>query len=203
MRSPGRTQPCRGARGGSGGGRHPGRATRTGPAAPGSGARRASSQRASSRGAGAGTREAVVCSGRRCSAPSPGECRLGAGGEGGDNFVGNLRGSSAARARAVETDAGQSGQTGSRRPEGTATLANPAGVVEPGAEETRRDGPGRQTGRGREGRTRAESPRRLSLGSRSSARLGTVPGRGRLDCPVQLLQVEAGCWGKEPGGART
>lgn len=30
-------------------------------------------------------------------------------------------------------------------------------------------------------------------------RLGIVPGRGSLDCPVQLLQVEACCWGKEHG----
>lgn len=51
-----------------------------------------------------------------------------------------------------------------------------------------------------------ESPRRLSLGSRSllpfacrggPARLDTVLGRGNLDCRVQLLRVEA-AGGKEP-----
>jgi hypothetical protein len=103
--------------------------------------------------------------------PFPGEWRPRAGDEqGGANFVGNLRGSSAARARTVETDAGhprQYGQLGRQRSggrEGTATLGSRTVGVDLGAEEERGDRLGRQTGRGREGRTRVESPRRLSLG---------------------------------------
>lgn len=94
---------------------------------------------------------------------------------------------------------------------GTATLGGRTVGVDLGAEEARGDRLGRQTGRGSEGRTRAESPRRLSLGwwsllpfpwSDGQARLGTVPDRRSLDCQVQLLQVEA-AGARNPAGAKS
>lgn len=105
MRSPGHS-PAAGA--GRGGGRHPGRAILTGPAAPGSGARRAHGQRASSPGlltpgqASHGRRQRALGVG---AAPLPRVSGAGGWQVWGANFAGNLRGSGAARARIVETDA--------------------------------------------------------------------------------------------------
>lgn len=217
MRSPVHS-PAAGA--GRGGGRHSGRAILTGPAAPGSGARRAHGQRANSPGlltpgrASHGRRQRALGVG---AAPLPRVsgargCQLW-----GTNFAGNLRGSGAARARMVETDTGRprlSGpaSSGSQGPRGPRpSRARP--VLWTRAQRKRGEtGLGdRQTSRGREGRTRAESPRRLSLGSWSllsffcrggPARLGTVPGRGNLDCRVQLLRVEA-AEARNPLGTRT
>lgn len=108
------TQPRHGARAGRGGGRHSGRAILTGPAAPGSGARsgarRKHSRRASSLGrASHGRRQRALGVGAEPLPRVSGGWGLAASGvvvEGGANFAGNLRGSGAARARTVETDAG-------------------------------------------------------------------------------------------------
>lgn len=190
----------------------PGRATGTGPAAPGlrrppsedRARQRAEPRRRDMHRAGGGRR------GLRARAQRPFPPVSGGRRAGGANFAANLGlGSGAAQARTTETDAGRLGESGGRREpeEGAAGGPGPLGT-EPGVwsraggDEVRKRSPGnRSAADSRKGRGRGAQDVRL-LGRRAlrllispappHRRAGGAAGTRRLGCKApQLLLLEA------------